>query len=96
MVVTPAKAVAAGDLIAARQGLADARADLDAAVATLAGGRGDAIMATPALLALLVQAVEAKGHVDDLEVAIIAQRAGATSPFETGHLKLAAQIVRNA
>lgn len=71
---------AASDVLAARQVLALARADLDAAVASLPDVDGDEAMATPTLLALLLQAVTAKGHLSALEVVLTAQQAGAKRP----------------
>jgi hypothetical protein len=52
---------------AARQALATARADLDAAVVALPEVDGDEGMATPGLVALLIRAVAAKDRLDELE-----------------------------
>jgi hypothetical protein len=71
---------AATDVLAARQVLALARADLDAAVASMPDVDGDEAMATPTLLALLLQAVTAKGHLSALEIVLTAQQDRAKRP----------------
>ena len=55
------------DVVMARQTLDDARCKLDLAVAALPDVDGDRVMATPALLSLLVGAVRAKEHLGKLE-----------------------------
>ena len=56
----------AAELVAARQALSVARADLDQAVAAVPDTDGEAAIASPGLLALLLRAVSAKNHVDRL------------------------------
>lgn len=55
------------EVAAARTILAHARAELDLAVAELPELAGDEAVATPRVLALLVGAVRAKEHLDELE-----------------------------
>jgi hypothetical protein len=54
------------DVVAARQALSIARADLDEAVAAVPESDGGEVIASPGLLALLLRAVTAKNHLDDL------------------------------
>jgi hypothetical protein len=54
------------DLVAARRALSIARADLDEAVAAAPEIDGDETIAPPGLLALLLRAVSAKNHLDDM------------------------------
>ena len=58
----------AGRVMTARGVLRTARDQLDAAVAALPDGMTDNAMATPALLALLVHVVQARRHLDGLEL----------------------------
>jgi hypothetical protein len=58
------------DVGAARKLLEVARGSLDEAVAALPGLEGDERMATPALLALLLNAVRAKRQLDSLELLV--------------------------
>jgi hypothetical protein len=58
----------AGRVMTARGVLQTARDTLDAAVAALPDGATDNAMATPALLALLVHVVQARHHLDGLEL----------------------------
>ena len=53
---------------AARGSLQMARDNLDAAVAALPDGASDNAMATPALLGLLFRVVQARRHLDGLEL----------------------------
>ena len=53
-----------GDIAAARKALVAVRAELDAAVVALPNIEG---MAPPGLVALLVRAVAARDHLDELE-----------------------------
>jgi len=53
----------------ARRSLQVARANLDDAVRILPEPEGDNVMATPALLGLLLHAVTARRHLNDIEVA---------------------------
>lgn len=55
-------------VVAARGVLQTARDNLDVAVAALPGGAADNAMATPALLALLLHVVQARRHLDRLEL----------------------------
>jgi hypothetical protein len=55
-------------IIEARQLLGSARDKLDAALAALPGADEDSVMATPGLMSLLLQAVEAKRELDRLEL----------------------------
>jgi len=57
----------------ARRSLESARAHLDDAVGTLPDREGDDTMATPALLALLLNAVAARRHLADLETVLADQ-----------------------
>jgi hypothetical protein len=59
----------AADVVAARQALSLARADLDEAVAAAPEVDGEEALASPGLLALLLRAVSAKNHLDHLELA---------------------------
>ncbi|HTB60981.1 MAG TPA: hypothetical protein VLC06_24090 [Polyangia bacterium] len=54
------------DLVAARRALSIARADLDEAVAAVPDIDGEETLASPGLLALLLRAVNAKNHLDDM------------------------------
>jgi hypothetical protein len=54
------------DLVAARRALSLARADLDEAVAAAPEIDGEETIAPPGLLALLLRAVSAKNHLDDV------------------------------
>jgi len=54
------------DVVAARQALSIARDDLDEAVAAVTESDGEEVIASPGLLALLLRAVTAKNHLDDL------------------------------
>jgi hypothetical protein len=58
----------AADVVAARQALSSARADLDQAVAAAPEIDGEEALASPGLLALLLRAVSAKNHLDHLEL----------------------------
>jgi len=62
----------------ARRSLERARSHLDDAMGTLALREGDDTMATPALLALLLNAVAARRHLADLE-AVLADQIEATA-----------------
>ena len=53
-------------VVAARRALFLARADLDEAMAALPELEGEEALASPGLLALLLRAVSAKNHLDDL------------------------------
>jgi len=59
----------------ARRLLGSARDKLDAALGALAGVDEDTVMATPSLVSLLLNAVEAKRELDRLEVLLAAGRA---------------------
>jgi hypothetical protein len=54
----------------ARRSLQVARDNLDHAVRFLPEREGDSVMATPALLGLLLHAVTARRHLSDLEIAL--------------------------
>jgi hypothetical protein len=56
----------AADVVAARRALSSARADLDEAVAAVPEIDGEEALASPGLLALLLRAVSAKNHLDDM------------------------------
>jgi hypothetical protein len=62
----------------ARRSLQRARDHLDDAMSTLPDREGDNTMATPALLALLLNAVAARRHLSDLE-AVLADQIEATA-----------------
>jgi hypothetical protein len=62
----------------ARRSLERARAHLDDAMGTLPDRAGDNTMATPALLALLLNAVAARHHLADIE-AVLADEIEATA-----------------
>ena len=62
----------------ARRSLQRARDHLDDAMGTLPDREGDNTMATPALLALLLNAVAARRHLADLE-AVLADQIEATA-----------------
>jgi hypothetical protein len=64
----------AAEVSLARKMLEDARSELDLAVAALPNPDGDAAMATPALLTLLVGAVRAKEHLTKLEILLAGDR----------------------
>ena len=57
----------------ARRSLERARAHLDDAMGTLPDREGDNTMATPALLALLLNAVAARRHLADIETVLADQ-----------------------
>jgi len=59
---------AAARVMAARGVLQTARDNLDAAVAALPDGGADNAMVTPALLRLLLGVVQARRHLDGLEL----------------------------
>ena len=63
----------AADVVAARRALSSARADLDEAVAAVPELDGDAAIASPGLLPLLLRAVSAKNHLDHLELSATAE-----------------------
>jgi hypothetical protein len=63
----------AEDVVAARQALSLARADLDEAVAAAPEVEGEEALASPGLLALLLRAVSAKNHLDHLELSATTQ-----------------------
>jgi hypothetical protein len=63
----------AADVVAARQALSLARADLDEAVAAAPEVDGEEALASPGLLALLLRAVSAKNHLDHLELSATTQ-----------------------
>jgi hypothetical protein len=63
----------AADVVAARQALSLARADLDEAVAAAPEVEGEEALASPGLLALLLRAVSAKNHLDHLELSATTQ-----------------------
>ena len=63
---------------AARRALSRARAELDEAVAAAAETDGEAAIASPGVLALLLRAVTAKNHLEDL---VLATTAAVTRPF---------------
>jgi hypothetical protein len=63
-----------GDVVAARRALSIARADLDEAVAAVPEIDGEETLASPGLLALLLRAVSAKNHLDQLELSATAAR----------------------
>jgi hypothetical protein len=56
----------------ARRLLGTARDKLDVALAALPGADEDSVMATPSLLSLLFQAVDAKRELDRLELLLLA------------------------
>ena len=58
----------AARVTAARSSLQAARDNLDEAVAALPDGEADNAMVTPALLALLFRVVEARRHLEGLEL----------------------------
>ena len=62
----------------ARRSLERARSHLDDAMGTLPDRAGDDTMATPALLALLLNAVAARRHLADIE-AVLADQIEATA-----------------
>jgi len=55
-----------GDLAAARRALSTARDELDNAVAAVPEIDGQETIASPLLMALLLRAVKAKNHLDDV------------------------------
>ena len=63
----------AAEVVAARQALSIARADLDEAVAAVPELDGEEAIASPGLLALLLRAVSAKYHLDHLELSATAE-----------------------
>lgn len=62
-------------IVEARRLLGSARDKLDAALAAIPAADEDAVMATPSLMSLLLQTVEAKRELDRLEVLLAAEQA---------------------